>query len=120
MDQDGIKVIFKIGIIILKLYEEKLLSMKFDAILHFLTEIGKHEIFMNIKYFAIKEGKYEGSGEENNQVILELTEEYEAIENISKLMNSTPLPRVILDSLERDYVLYELNFVKALNKIHSK
>ena len=93
--------------------------MKFDAILHFLTEIGKHEIFMNTKYFEIKEVKYEGN-EEDKPLVPELTYEYEAIENISKLMNNTPLPRVILDSLEKNYVLYELSFIKALNKIHPK
>ena len=101
-------VILKVGIVLLKLYEEKLLNMKFDGILQFFNDLSKGELFMNTQYFAIKEGKI------SMDVALE---EYNIIENLSKLLKEISLPQSILNQLEREYVLYDIILIEALNKM---
>jgi len=105
---DGMKVIFKVGLIILKLYEQELLGMKFDAILHFLGDIGKNEIFTNNKYFAVKE---EGAPLE------EATKEFKTIENVSTLLIETQMPSSVLAELDKEYFLYEHKVPKYLKEL---
>ena len=103
-------VILKVGLVLLKLYEKRLLDMKIDEILVFFNDLSKSELFINTQYFAIKEGKIS---------IEDASEEYDIIENLSKSLKETPLPQTILDQLDREYVLFEIIIIEALNKMHA-
>jgi hypothetical protein len=90
-------------------YKDKLLDCKFDEVLNFLGEIGRHELFRNAKYNDIKEGKLQ-----QDQVV----PEHKFIENFSERYDNLHLSNQLLEFLNVDYEVFEV-YLPKLNKAGS-
>ena len=96
---------------ILKTYEDELLKMKFDSILHLLGEIGKTEIFTNLSYFE----KIEKISDPNVIEKEEPTKEFKIIQTISNQIQDVHIPNLILSLIEADYEIFEKKAAKFLS-----
>jgi len=95
---DGPKAIFKVTLLILREYKEEILQLKFDLALNFINDFGKHELFTNIKYLEIKEGR---------EPVGIAAKEYRIIEEFGQLMKDMHLSMELLNSFDDDAVVFE-------------
>lgn len=84
-------------------YREKLLHMKFDGILNFMGDIGREEIFTNIKYFAYLEGKFP---------LEEAANEINFTLNFGKVMGELALPNELLKFPDYEFEVFEVKLPK--------
>jgi len=103
---DGFKVIFKTALLILMEFKSKFLQMKFDAILKFLRDIGKEELFTNKIYLEILESKIPVS---------ENVEGYKFVKNFGKSMKNLTLTKDLLKLLDEDFEITETLLPKLAN-----
>ena len=83
-----------------------MLDMKFDRILHFLSDLCKEELFTNEKYWKIVKGEIP---------VEEAKKEYEFIRNFESKMKNTHLTRQLLKTFDKDYEVLEIRIGKLLN-----
>jgi hypothetical protein len=98
-----VKTIFRTGIFILLEYKEKLLEMKFDTILNFLSDMGRDEIFKNTKYFEVIEGKIPKE---------EASPEFKAISTYEKTIKNIHVTNQLLQLLDVDFEVLEVRLNK--------
>lgn len=80
--------------------------MKFDAILKFLRDIGKEELFTNKIYLEILESKIPVS---------ENVEGYKFVKNFGKSMKNLTLTKDLLKLLDEDFEITETLLPKLAN-----
>ena len=101
------KAIFKVTILILKEYKTEILNLKFDSALNFINDLGKQELFTNVKYFEIKEGK---------APIDIAPKEYKFVEEFESLMKEMHLSMDLFHSFDDDLEVFEKKIPKLSNK----
>jgi len=103
---DGIKIIFKSALLILVFYKKDLLEMRFDKILHFLSDLGKEELFKNEVYWKVRNGEIP---------VAEAPREYSFIKNFEKSMKNTHLTKQLLKTFDADHDVLETRMGRLLN-----
>lgn len=101
-------------LLILMEYKPEIINLKFDSSLNFITELGKQELFTNIKYLEIKEGK---------ALMEEAAKEYNFVENFEQLMRNFHLPKVLMEAFDDDFEVFEKKLPEleaSLNKDKEK
>ena len=88
---------------ILREYKDEILQLKFDLALNFINEFGKHELFTNIKYLEIKEGR---------AAIGTAPKEYRIVEEFGQLMKEMHLSMELLNSFDDDAIVFEQKLVE--------
>ncbi len=86
-------------------FKDKLLNMKFDQILHFLSEVSKDEVFVNDLYWMIIDGKLNKS---------EAVKEFEFVENYSQNLRKIYITNHLLKLLDIDYEVFEVKLEKLM------
>lgn len=79
--------------------------MKFDQILHFLSDISKDEVFVNDMYWMIIDGKLNKSEDLKN---------FEFLENYSQNLKKVYITNHLLQLLDIDYEVFEVKLEKYL------
>lgn len=92
-------------------YKEKLLELKFDAILNLLGDLGRDELFKNIKYFEVKKGLVP---------IENATSEFKFISDLSQSYCNLHITNQLLQLLDSDFDVFETRLGKLFNKTPSK
>jgi len=87
-------------------FKSKFLQLKFDAILRFLRDIGKDEIFTNKIYFDIIEGKITES---------ESAQAFTFVKNFGNLMKNLSVTKELLNVLDEDFETFEFQLPKLAN-----
>lgn len=101
------KVTFKTALLILIEYKKELLDMKFDGILHFLSDLTKEELFTNGTYWKIIRGEIP---------IEEATKEFRFIKNFGNRMKNVHVTKQLLKTFDGDYDVTEVRLTRLLNK----
>lgn len=96
----------RVAVAILRMYEKKLIGLKFDQVMHFFGDLGRTEIFKNDKYMELKQKGELASAQGDPSI--------EFIENIWTLMEESGVTRLLLNELERNYILFDYKLAKYM------
>jgi len=89
--------------LILKEYKSEIINLRFDSALNYMNDLGKQELFTNIKYLEIKEGKAS---------IQEAAKEYKFVEEFEAMMKEMHLSMELLNSFDDDLEVFEQKIPK--------
>ena len=81
--------------------------MRFDGILNFMGDIGREEIFTNLKYFAYKEGKFP---------LEEAADEINFTSNFGKEMERLVMPNELIKLPDYEFEVFEVKLAKKSHK----
>lgn len=84
--------------------------MKFDAILNFMSELGREEIFVNNYYFMILEGKMPKE---------EALEEFNFVDKFGPNLANIHITSQLIALLDIDYEVFEVRLNKVLKTTKS-
>ena len=101
------KVTFKTALLILLEYKKELMGMKFDGILHFLSDLSKEELFTNGTYWKVVKGEI---------AVEDAPREYRFIKNYGNLMKNVHVTKQLLKTFDGDYDVTEVRINRLLNK----
>ena len=102
---------FKAAFLIIKGFKEELLESKFDKILNFFGEIGKEEVFTNVLYFEILEGK---------AAIIDGESEFLFIRDFGKRMEDLKITKDFMKALNDDFEVSEVKVPRLLSVYKEK
>jgi len=92
-------------------YKKDLLDMKFDKILHFLSDLGREELFSNVLYWKVRKGEIPAE---------QAPREYNFIKNFEKSMKNTHLTKQLLKTFDSDHDVLETRMGRLLNLAKKK
>jgi len=85
--------------------------MRFDRILHFLSDLGKEELFKNELYWKVRNGEIP---------VGEAPREYSFIKNFEKSMKNIHLTKQLLKTFDADHDVLETRMGRLLNLAKKK